>query len=398
MHPIVDQMLPSPEQTPAIRERGRDVVVTAGAGTGKTRTLVARYLALVAEGLPLRSIVAITFTRKAAREMRNRVREEVRLYLVRPDLAETERGRWQSLYAELDAARIGTIHSLCSEILRAHPAEAGVDPRFEVLEEGRGNILLGQVVDGALAWAADQEEAMGLFSLLGEGALRDTLVTMLSKRLEVEACWASRRASLWPVWEDRILTPIRTFVDDAGIRADFEELLTVRQDGTLAQAEAAGDKLAAPLLRLLSGWEQVAAYRAAGDWAAIATCLPALRRDMPPVGQAKNGGSTTRGRSSPSCGRGTTRRSRIGWEQGSTWRWKNSWPERWSPYSPCLRTQRPPTNGSRGSARRWTMTIWNRARWRSWRTNRRCAPAGRTRFERCWWTNFKIPTRDSATW
>ena len=288
MHPIVDQMLPSPEQTPAIRERGRDVVVTAGAGTGKTRTLVARYLALVAEGLPLRSIVAITFTRKAAREMRNRVREEVRLYLVRPDLAETERGRWQSLYAELDAARIGTIHSLCSEILRAHPAEAGVDPRFEVLEEGRGNILLGQVVDGALAWAADQEEAMGLFSLLGEGALRDTLVTMLSKRLEVEACWASRRASLWPVWEDRILTPIRTFVDDAGIRADFEELLTVRQDGTLAQAEAAGDKLAAPLLRLLSGWEQVAAYRAAGDWAAIATCLPALRRDMPPVGQAKN--------------------------------------------------------------------------------------------------------------
>ena len=48
LHPIVVQMSPSPEQEPAIGERGRDVVVTAGAGTGKTRTLVARYLSLLA--------------------------------------------------------------------------------------------------------------------------------------------------------------------------------------------------------------------------------------------------------------------------------------------------------------------------------------------------------------
>ena len=178
-------MQPSPEQEPAVRERGRDVVVTAGAGTGKTRTLVARYLSLVAEGLPLRSIVAITFTRKAAREMRNRVRDEIRVYLERPDLSEAERRRWQSLYAELDAARIGTIHSLCSEILRAHPAEAGVDPRFEVLDEGQGNILLRRVVDGALAWAADNEELVGLFSLLGEGMLRSTLESMIGQRLDV---------------------------------------------------------------------------------------------------------------------------------------------------------------------------------------------------------------------
>ena len=59
---------------PAIAERGRDVAVTAGAGAGKTRALVARYLALLAEGLPLRKVVAITFTKKAAREMRNRAR------------------------------------------------------------------------------------------------------------------------------------------------------------------------------------------------------------------------------------------------------------------------------------------------------------------------------------
>ncbi|MGD9375660.1 MAG: UvrD-helicase domain-containing protein, partial [Anaerolineae bacterium] len=204
MHPIVEQMQPSREQAPAVRERGRDVVVTAGAGTGKTRTLVARYLALVAEGLPLRTTVAITFTRKAAREMRNRVRHEIHLYLGRPDLPEVERRRWQSLYAELDAARIGTIHSLCSEILRAHPAEAGVDPRFEVLDEGRGNVLLGQVVDGALAWAADNEDLVGLYPLLGESRLRSTLATMVGKRLEVETCLANQPPPLWPVWESRL--------------------------------------------------------------------------------------------------------------------------------------------------------------------------------------------------
>ena len=99
MHPIVAQMQPSSEQEPAITARGRDVVVTAGAGAGKTLTLVARYLALLAEGLPLRAIIAITFTEKAAREMRNRVRDEVRRYLETPGLDAGERERWNAVYA-----------------------------------------------------------------------------------------------------------------------------------------------------------------------------------------------------------------------------------------------------------------------------------------------------------
>ncbi|MDH4208256.1 MAG: UvrD-helicase domain-containing protein, partial [Anaerolineae bacterium] len=190
LHPIVQQMSLSPEQEPAVLEKGRDVVVTAGAGTGKTRTLVARYLSLLADGLPLRSVVAITFTRKAAREMRNRVRREVRKYLERSDLSARERERWLALYSELDAARIGTIHSLCSEILRSHPAEARVDPRFQVLEEGQTNILRGRAVDEGLAWAADDEEAVTLFSLLRERELRGALDDLVQRRLEVEEALA----------------------------------------------------------------------------------------------------------------------------------------------------------------------------------------------------------------
>ena len=179
-------MHPSSEQQPAVVRRGCDVAVTAGAGTGKTSTLVARYLSLLADGLDLRSVVAVTFTRKAAREMRNRVRAEVRTYLERSGLEAAEREEWQKRYTELDAARIGTIHSLCTEILRAHPAEAGIDPRFEVIEEGQVNILRGRAVDEALAWAADDEEAVTLFELLGERTLRRTLEVLVASHRETQ--------------------------------------------------------------------------------------------------------------------------------------------------------------------------------------------------------------------
>lgn len=202
---IVTQLSPSEEQKPAIIERGRDVVVTAGAGTGKTRTLVSRYLALLHEELPLRSIVAITFTKKAAREMRNRLRDTIRLYLESTDLTDkSEQSRWAAHYSDLDAARVGTIHSLCTEILRAHPAEAGIDPRFEVLDEGRTNVLREQVVDEGLAWAANTPEVVSLFSLLGETDLRKTLSILLARRLEAEAIWAKLPVDVYAYWQQKL--------------------------------------------------------------------------------------------------------------------------------------------------------------------------------------------------
>ena len=190
LHPIVAAMQPSTEQAPAICARRCDVVVTAGAGAGKTLTLVARYLALLAEGVPLRSIIAITFTEKAAREMRNRVRDEVRRYLETPGLAGSEHERWQEVYSGLDAARISTIHGLCAEILRGHPAEARVDPRFAVLDEGQGNLLRRQAVDEALARAAEDPDLVPLFELLGERGFRFTLDTLLRGRLDAAAAFS----------------------------------------------------------------------------------------------------------------------------------------------------------------------------------------------------------------
>ena len=180
-------MQPSAEQLPAIVTRGRDVLVTAGAGSGKTRTLVARFLARLSEGVPLRSIAAITFTNKAAREMRNRVRAEIRRYLDRDDLLQEERELWSAHSVALDAARIGTIHSLCQEILRAHPAEAGLDPAFGIMDEAQSSLAQARVLDEVLTNALAVPATAMLFELHGEDGLRNLLSRMLRQRTEARA-------------------------------------------------------------------------------------------------------------------------------------------------------------------------------------------------------------------
>jgi len=230
MHPIVEQLSPNEEQLPPVLARGHDVVVTAGAGTGKTRTLVARYLSLLADGLPLRSIVAVTFTRKAAREMRNRVREEMRCYLTRSDLDEGEQRRWQDLYTELDAARIGTIHSLCAEILRAHPAEAGVDPRFEVLEEGQVGLLRQRAVEEAMGWAADDPEVVGLFPLLGEQDLRRTLERLLARRLDAQTAFDHLPDDPLAHWRRTLAERQEAALDQLLARSEWQEAVAILRE------------------------------------------------------------------------------------------------------------------------------------------------------------------------
>ena len=196
----------SPQQQAAISGLDADALITAGAGTGKTRTLTARYLQLLADGVPLRSIVAITFTRKAAREMRNRIREQVWDYLARPELSEAERAQWRSIAIQLDAARISTFHGLCREILQTHPAEARVDPYFQTLEESKTSLLQEESVDDALVWAAGQERVADLLAAVDEKTVRRGVKTLLSRGSEARAILQalpddpSTLRSVWEAW------------------------------------------------------------------------------------------------------------------------------------------------------------------------------------------------------
>lgn len=237
---IVEQMSPSAEQKLAIYARGRDVVVTAGAGTGKTRTLVARYLSLLAEGLPLRSVVAVTFTKKATREMRNRVRYEIRVFLEQPGMDADERRKWLQLYSQLDAARIDTIHGLCAEILRAHPAEAAIDPRFDVLDEGTAGALRRRVVDEAMAWAADDPQAVTLFALLGERDLRSTLDDLVRRRLDAQAAFEAMPENVSAHLQETLHQHQESLLNALTAGSDWEAVVTVLRENV---ADASDDRM-----------------------------------------------------------------------------------------------------------------------------------------------------------
>ncbi len=183
------------DQLNAAAERERNVIVTAGAGSGKTRTLVARYLALLAEGLHPRRVTAITFTEKAAREMRSRVRSALTQQIAQA-ADPAERQRWSLLDAQMDSARIGTIHSLCAEILRSHPAEAGVDPRFNVLEDGLAATLRAQAVSDTLTWLVSEPELKPLLTTLSAYGLQTLLANLLARRLEAEAAFGGSPSPL----------------------------------------------------------------------------------------------------------------------------------------------------------------------------------------------------------
>ena len=157
----------NPEQREAIERRGR-VFVAAGAGTGKTAVLVERVLQQVLGGTPIDRLLAITFTDRAASELRRRVREALEL------AGEMDRAR------AIDSAWISTIHRFCLRILRANAFDAGLDPRFAVADDVGSRLLRSEAFDLALerflaeAPAGDGRR-LDLLAAYGRRRLRETL-------------------------------------------------------------------------------------------------------------------------------------------------------------------------------------------------------------------------------
>ena len=163
----------TPEQADAIARRDGALLLSANAGSGKTSVLSERFVRSVLEdGVEPGRILAITFTDKAAGELRTRVRSRF------VELGRRDRAR------DLDAAWISTFHGLCARILRAHAVRAGLDPAFAVMEEAEARDVRGVAFEQALAaFLADgRPEALDLVAAYGVDALQ-VLIAMVHDQL-----------------------------------------------------------------------------------------------------------------------------------------------------------------------------------------------------------------------
>jgi superfamily I DNA/RNA helicase len=170
-------------QWDAVRSVDRHVLVAAGAGTGKTNTVVGRILYLlgvpingqsVTKPLALRDLAAITFTNAAAADLKRKIREALRS--VR---------RYDTAYL-VDTARMGTIHSFCSDVLREVALRTGGNPGDEIVDEVSSLGLMAQVARDSVVAGIESGSVEGLDELLETWSVREVerFVTDLLRDLD----------------------------------------------------------------------------------------------------------------------------------------------------------------------------------------------------------------------
>lgn len=228
------------QQYIAVYNHTQNLIVTAGAGSGKTRVLVERYLAMLESNpdWPLNALVAITFTQKAAQEMRDRVRQAFEARLSQNSEV------WAQRLASIDSARIDTIHALCTTILRANAAEAGIDPDFVVLDEIDSALLFDAAVDEALqALVVERDSALELLLEYDVQKVRQALKDHRSTIFELPPA----ADGLWEVWQQRwqddAWRNVRRFVEQCDAQPHFAPVGSDAMSAKWQQVTAVLDSL-----------------------------------------------------------------------------------------------------------------------------------------------------------
>lgn len=171
----------------------RHLSVTANAGAGKTAVLVERFLDILSRtGIRINEIVAITFTEKAAAELRKKI-AGVLEKRIQASVIPDERRLLEQIRGNLASAVIGTIHSFCAQLLREFPVEADIDAAFTILEGVDQHILLQEAIRETFesimheeSSAAEREEFLDLIRMFGRTTVQDYLNALLNKREQVE--------------------------------------------------------------------------------------------------------------------------------------------------------------------------------------------------------------------
>ena len=213
------------------------IFVEAGAGSGKTREMVERILALVRSGVPLTRIVAITFTNDAASQLRERVREKLE-EVTRADPLDAAVALARQALHDIDAAPIHTIHGFARSVLALHPIEAGLPPEITLRDEIAASVAFDE------RWRSFLEQLLA--DGCGDPAVERSLVVGATLGLTPGHLRSIARAlqSDWDRARDASFAPQDPpAVDLSGLLAEVENVLALRS-------------------RVLPGREDDLAYRA----------------------------------------------------------------------------------------------------------------------------------------
>jgi ATP-dependent helicase/nuclease subunit A len=269
------------EQIDAVATSDVSVALSAGAGCGKTFVLTQRFLKQLAPECgrdPLHGTVAITFTERAAREMRDRIRGACHQELMRCPAGEVD--HWQKIVRGLDAARISTIHSFCASLLRSFAVDAGIDPGFGLLDAATATAFLRGVVDETVRdlLSRGDEGTMQLVFVYGLERTKEHIQRLVQDRFRIEFgrfqdLTAEMLADEWlKRWREECVPQLRNKLIEADAT---QRLVTLLKAHEPAHAEMQRRRVC--LLELLSG---------SGDAAELLPMLETLRS----VAQVKGGG------------------------------------------------------------------------------------------------------------
>ena len=208
----------TPHQREALDRQGH-LAVTANAGAGKTRVLVERFVRVVSDGVPVSAVVALTYTEKAASELRRKIAERIAGALAM-EREPARRTRFEEIRDGLNGAFIGTIHSFCRRILREFPVESGVDAEFTVLDRADANSIIGECHGDAIRIALrgeaaeiSREKLLNAVRELGKSRFL-ALLRALVKRTEVVER-LTREGGIYSQADGEIITLWRTAIEEA---------------------------------------------------------------------------------------------------------------------------------------------------------------------------------------
>ena len=164
-----------------LEDPGRNIIVEAGAGTGKTFALLDRVEMLIDKDpeFKMSGLAAITFTDKAAAELRYKLRQRLS-----SNKRKIPAGRLQKIISEFDQAQISTIHSFCAGLLRLRPVEAGVSPGFAVMDKAESGFLFDLLWERWLE--GNLEAGSALFSKIRRMGVSNEAFKELAKDLYEE--------------------------------------------------------------------------------------------------------------------------------------------------------------------------------------------------------------------